>query len=121
MGEQAEELKARTRRFALAVMEYVEMLPQDVSTRHLAGQLLRAANGVASNYRATCRSRSRAEFVARMGVVAEEADESAHWLDVLVDRRCEPLKTGQKLQTEAHALMAIFSASYGTSKRNLKG
>ncbi len=119
MGSQSEGLKTRTRQFALEVMELVDHLPRDESTRHISRQLVRSANSVAANYRAACRSRSRAEFVAKIGVVAEEADETAHWLDLLAARGCDPRATVQKLLAEAHQVEAIFSASLGTARRNL--
>ncbi len=117
MSEQAEQLKARARRFALDVMTFVETLPSDFSSRHLAGQLIRSANGMAANYRAACRARSRAEFIARIGIVAEEADESSHWLDLIGARGGLAGTTGQNLLSEARELEAIFSASYGTARR----
>lgn len=64
MGVQAEALKIRTRKFALSVMQFVDGLPGDQTTRHLGGQLVRSANSVAANYRAACKARSRREFVA---------------------------------------------------------
>jgi four helix bundle protein len=120
MGAQAEALKARARQFALDVMRLVDRLPLDESSRYLGRQLLRAANGVGGNYRAACRGRSRAEFAAKIGLVAEEADESAHWLDLLEARQCEPRQSVQKLLAESRELEAIFSASYGTARRNLR-
>ena len=119
MGEKSEELKLRSRQFALDVMAFVDQLPPDESNRYLGNQLRRAANGAAANYRASCRSRSRAEFSARVGVAAEEADESAHWLEMLTARRTGAPDVRRKLLVEAHELEAIFSASYGTSRRNL--
>jgi four helix bundle protein len=86
MGVQSEELKERTKRFALDVMRLVDALGSVEASRYLGPRLGRAANSVAANYRAVCRARSHAEFVARMGVVAEEADESAHWLEMLWER-----------------------------------
>jgi four helix bundle protein len=119
MGEASEELKTRSKRFAFNAMRFVDQLPQDAAARYLGQQLLRAANAVAASYRAACRARSRAEFVSRIGVVAEEADESAHWLEMLALRGAGAVETRRTLLTEAHELEAIFSASYGTSKRNL--
>ena len=120
MSEQSEALKARTKSFTLEVMRFVDDLPPDDSARYLGRQLSRAANSVAANYRSACRARSKAEFVSRIGIVAEEADESAHWLDMLSERGVDANRTMENLRTEAHELAAIFSASYGTAKRNLQ-
>lgn len=79
----AEELKARTKRFALAALSFKRTLPCTDEATDIGRQLSRAATGVAANYRAACRSRSDAEFAARIGVVREEADESAFWLEIL--------------------------------------
>jgi four helix bundle protein len=119
VGDKAEHLKTRAKEFALNTMRFVDRLPTDAASRYLGQQLLRSANAVAANYRAACRARSRAEFVSRMGVVAEEADESAHWLDLLSLRGAGPAAERGGLVNEAHELEAIFSASYGTSKRRL--
>ncbi len=83
-------------------------------------QLTKAATGVYMNYRACCRARSHAEFTAKMGVVSEEADESAAWLDLIADSnmvRCDLL---ERLQKEGHELEAIFSASDGTARANAR-
>ena len=101
------------------MMRLVKELPRDESTRYLGHHLVRATNGVAANYRATCRARSRAEFVARVGVVAEESDESAHWLEMLIETAASG-SAAQKLRIEAHELEAIFSASQLTAKRRLR-
>ena len=119
MGIQAEELKARTKRFALNAMALVDRLPRTRPNDYLALQFLRAANAVASNYRAACRARSRAEFASKMGIVAEEADESAHWLEMVSERGGVIPPELSKLLAEAHELEAIFSASYGTARRNI--
>ena len=78
-----QELRERTRQFALRVVRFCRTLPPTAEAHEIGGQLRRAANGVASNYRAAGRARSRAEFAARIGIVLEEADESEHWLPVL--------------------------------------
>ena len=120
MSDQSEALKARSKQFALDVMRFVDTLPRDDSTQYLGRQLSRAANSVAANYRSAGRARSKAEFVSRIGIVAEEADESAHWLDMLAERGADANRTNEKLRTEAHELEAVFSASFRTAKRNLQ-
>ncbi len=79
----AEELKARTKKFALRVLKLVAALPKNIQGRTIGGQLVRSGTSVAANYRAACRGRSRAEFIAKIGVVEEEADESAFWLELI--------------------------------------
>lgn len=120
MSEQSEQLKQRTRRFALDVLELIKLLPRDEPGPTVKRQLTKAATSVHMNYRAACRARSHAEFTAKIGVVAEEADESASWLDLIADARLiEDARVGP-LQLEAHELEAIFSASVGTARRNAR-
>ena len=78
-----DELKRRTKKFGLRIMKLVAALPKTPQGRTVGNQLVRAGTSVGANYRASCRSRSRAEFTARLGVVEEEADESASWLEML--------------------------------------
>jgi four helix bundle protein len=96
-------------------------LPTDWVTRTLGGQLLRSGTAVAANYRSSCRARSSKEFCAKIGLVAEESDESQLWLELLLvatpDVRGDDYK---KLLTEADELTAIFSASYATARANLR-
>jgi four helix bundle protein len=119
MNHKAEELKARTAAFARAVIALCEKLPDRPAVRRIVPQLLDAATSVASNYRATCRARSRAEFIAKMGVVVEEADESYAWLKMLVDINAIPASDAADaaaLVKEADELTAIFNASQKTAK-----
>ncbi len=81
----AEELKKRTKQFALRVLNLVGALPNNIQGRAVGGQLVRAGTSVAANYRAACRGRSRAEFIAKLGTVEEEADESAFWLELIIE------------------------------------
>jgi len=79
-------------------------------------QVLRAGTSVAANYRAVCRARSRAEFVSKMGVVVEEADETVFWLEILVETGIVPRVRMENLLAEANELLAIFAASYCTAR-----
>jgi len=81
------ELKQRTKRFALRVMKLVDVLPKNTVGRAIGGQLMRSGTSVGANYRAVCRARSKAEFIAKVGVVEEEADESAFWMELRVGKR----------------------------------
>lgn len=94
-----EDLKARTKRFALRIMRLVEALPKNASGRAIANQLVRCGTGVGSNYRACCRGRSRAEFIAKIGVVEEEADESAFWMELIIEGRLLPAAKVESLLT----------------------
>ena len=124
MNEKADDLKQRTKRFALDVLALGRTLPGDDQARDIGRQLSRAATSVGANYRAACRSRSRAEFVARIGVVLEEADESAFWLEILTEAGVAIGKRVYGLLDEANQLTAIFAASSitagGSPKPDLK-
>ena len=107
----ADELKKRTKKFALRILKLVAALPNTVQGRTVGGQLARAGTSVGSNYRAVCRSRSRAEFIARIGVVLEEADESAFWLELIIEGQLLPAKLVQSLLDEANELTGIMATS----------
>ena len=86
------DLKQRTKKFALRVMKLVEALPKTASGRAIGNQLVRCGTGVGSNYRACCRARSRAEFIAKIGIVEEEADESAFWMELIIEGSLPPAR-----------------------------
>jgi len=119
MNEKAEALKKRTKRFALDVLAFVRTLPGTDEAKIIARQLIRSATGVGANYRATCRSRSKAEFVARIGVALEEADESAFWLEIITEGRIATSKPAFRLLDEADQLSAILAASSITASESL--
>jgi four helix bundle protein len=116
MGAQAEQLKQRTKEFAVRVVRAVEAAPRKPSASVIGRQVLRSATSVAANYRAACRSRSRDEFVAKLGIVIEEADETIFWLEMLVDTGLVPPKRMAQLIDEANQLVAIFTASKRTAE-----
>ena len=116
---QAEQLKRRTKTFALDVLTLVRLLPTTDEARMLGSQLSRAATGVAANYRATCRSRSPAEFVARIGVALEEADEAALWLEIIDEGQVLSTARTRELRDEADQLSAIFAQSRITASARL--
>jgi four helix bundle protein len=118
MNEQ--ELKDRTKRFALRVMKLVAALPNTVVGRTIGGQLVRCGTSVGANYRAACRSRSKAEFIARIGTVEEEADESAFWLELAVEGKLMRAKLLADLHQEAEELTAIMAASRISASANRK-
>jgi four helix bundle protein len=114
----SETLKLRTMRFCLDVCRLLRDIPEWEPGATAKRQLTRAATGVALNYRATCRARSHDEFTAKMGVVAEESDESQGWLEFI--EAAELLKSEEltRLIIESTEIVAIMSKSYGTAKYN---
>ena len=112
------ELLARTKAFALRSLKLVDHLPRTISGRAIGNQLVRSATSVGANYRAACRARSRAEFTAKLGVVAEEADESVYWLELIREGGILPEAKIVDLLKEANELTAIFTAGRRTSSRN---
>jgi four helix bundle protein len=118
MNPKALELQARTQRFAEAVIRFCQRLPKDLATQKIVGQLLDSAGSTDSNYRATCRARSPDEFIAKVGVAAEEADESKGWLQLLVKSGKSTEEAASGLIKEADELTAIFVASRITAQRN---
>jgi four helix bundle protein len=117
MDHPATDLKERTKRFALRVLKVVRSLPPCIEGRLIGNQLLRAGTSVAANYRAVCRARSRPEFLAKLAIVIEEADETSFWLDFLVDAGLIAEPKLRNLRSEANQLVAIFNASRTTAKR----
>jgi four helix bundle protein len=113
-----DELRARTREFALEVIDVCVKLAGDDLGTLIRSQLIRSATGVAANYRAACRSRSHREFAARLAIVVEEADESELWLDILIARQFK-FPSLPVLRREAIELRAIFSASRATVLKRL--
>jgi four helix bundle protein len=118
VGEQSEQLKARTNQFALGVIGLLKDLPGFEPGPTIRRQLAKSATSVAANYRAACRARSRAEFIARLGVVAEEADESLFWLKLALDAGLVRSEQVSHHLAECRELVAVFSASLGTARRN---
>ncbi len=118
MLSQQEELRDRTKKFAVRVVRVYRALPLKTDAQVLGKQLMRSGTGIAANYRASCRSRSKAEWIAKIGVVVEEADETVFWLEMLSDCGIVPLKKLESLLAEAHELSAIFTASQFTARRN---
>ena len=113
------ELKTRTKALAVVVVGFVEKLERTSSVDIIGKQLVRSATSVAANYRAACRSRSKADFVNKLGIVEEEADETVFWLELLLDcRKVEPDEVAPMMD-EADQLVRIISASRITARRNM--
>jgi len=111
-----EVLKQRTKRFGLRVMQLVDALPRTASGRAIASQLIRSGTSVGANYRSACRGRSEAEFVAKLGTVVEEADESAFWMELIVEGKLLEANLVTALLAEAGELVALFTASIQTTR-----
>jgi four helix bundle protein len=111
------ELQSRTKRFALRILVLIDRLPNTIGGRVLANQLARSATSVGANYRAACRARSRAEFASKLGIVAEEADESLYWLELIRDGNFMAEKNVGSLLAEADELTAIFTAGRRSASR----
>ena len=111
------ELKSRTKHFAVDIIRFCHQLPPTPDGRAVAGQLIRCGTSVGANYRASCRARSRAEWISKLGIVEEEADETLFWLEITVETGLVPQSKAQALLKEADELTAIFVASLKTAKR----
>jgi four helix bundle protein len=114
------DLKARTKQFALRVMKMVDALPRTIQGRTIAKQIIGSSTSVAANYRAACRARSRAEFIAKIEVVEEEADESCFWLELIIDSGLLTEDRIRPLLSEAGELVAIMAASRKSAIGNRK-
>ena len=117
-----EEMKQRTKLFALGIIQLVESLPKEQTAKVLGGQLLRSGTSVGSNYRSACRAKSIADFISKMGIVEEEADESLYWMELLIETGIEVNRKMEALMKEAGELLSITVASIKTAKKskNLK-
>ena len=120
MSSQSEILKKRTKAFSIRIVKLFRALPTTDEARVIGRQVLRSGTSVAANYRAVCRARSKAEFVAKIGVVVEEADETVFWLELLNDLGIITVSKLQALLQEANELLAIFAASQRTARSKSK-
>ncbi|HMF90058.1 MAG TPA: four helix bundle protein [Candidatus Angelobacter sp.] len=117
MSSQSEQLRERTKAFALRIVKLFRSLPRATEAQVIGKQLLRSGTSVAANYRGACRARSRAEFVSKLGVVLEEVDESVLWIEMLIDAGIVKKARLDQLLSEARQLTAIFTASRQTAKQ----
>lgn len=111
-----DDLKERTKRFALRVIRMTDSLPRKMAADVLGRQVLRSATSVAANYRSACRAKSRPDFISKMGTVEEEADEKGFWLELISESGLLPAAKLQELQGEAHELTAIAVSSIRTAR-----
>ena len=116
VGMTPEEFKARTKSYALRVIAVVDALPRDRVSKVLGTQLLRSGTSVASNYRASARAKSNADFISKMGTVQEECDESLFWMELLIDSRRVKASRLESLMCEGNELLAMSVASIKTAR-----
>jgi four helix bundle protein len=112
------DLKKRSNAFALRILKLVDALPKTTSRRALASQIVQSGTSVAANYRAACRARSTADFIAKMGIVEEEDDETLFWLELLEESELITAAKLTAIKEEANELIAITVASIKTARRN---
>lgn len=115
-----EDLKKRTKQFALRILKLVAALPKTLAGKTIGGQLARAGTSVGANYRAACRARSKLEFIAKIGIVEEEADESAFWMELIIESELLKVHLVQPLLDEANELAKIMSSSRKSASESLK-
>jgi len=111
-----EQLRHRTKQFALRIIRLFRHLPRSTEAQVLGKQLLRSGTSVGANYRAAGRSRSKAEFVSKIGIVVEEADETVFWIECLIESGIVKEELLKDLLVEANELLAIFAASHRTAR-----
>src|SRR5207244_11033967 len=112
------DLKKRTKAFALRILKLVDALPETPAGRALASQIVRSGTSIAANYRAACRARSTSDFIAKMGIVEEETDETLFWLELLEESDLVSAANLISIKKEAYELIAITVASIKTARRN---
>lgn len=113
------ELLGRTKQFALRIMKLVDALPRSVQGRAIAAQIIRSGTSVAANYRAACKARSKAEFISKLGIVEEEADETVFWLELIVEGNLLAENLMRELLQEAREIVAIMAASRKSASRKV--
>lgn len=115
-----ENLKDRTKRFALAVIKFVDNLPKGRTVDIIGKQLMRSGTSVGANYRAACRAKSHADFISKMGIVEEETDEVIYWLELLIESTIVKSNEVESLKKEANEILAITVSSIKTARKNKK-
>lgn len=113
------DLKIRTKKFSLAILDLVELLPNSISTKVVSYQLTKSGTSVGANYRASCRSRSDNEFVSKMNIVLEESDECMFWLEIIKEKKWIPDTVVNDAWKEANELTSIFVAILKNTKNRM--
>ena len=114
----AEELRIRTKLFALRIIKVVEALPNSITSRAIGNRLIRSGTSIGANYRAACRGRSKAEFNSKLHIVLEETDETVFWLELIIEAKLLSEKRISSILSESIELVKIFSSSYYKAKQN---
>ena len=115
----SEDLKARTKKFSLSIIDLVEKLPNSISCRAVSNQLVRSGTSVGANYRAVCRARSDREFIAIMAIVIEESDETLFWIEIIQEKKWADYSELNLIWKEGNELTAIFVSSVKKVKSRL--
>lgn len=115
-GMTPDQLKKRTKQFGLRIIQLIEAFPKTQTATIIGRQLLRCATSVGANYRAACKGKSKADFIAKLGIAEEEADESIYWLELLIEAKIVKSNLISDLLAEANELTAILAASRKTAK-----
>ena len=115
---QAKQLQDRTKKFAVRIIQAFSTLPKNEAAHTVGRQFLRSGTSLAANYRAACRARSTADFISKIAIVTEEADETLFWFELLTESELISAKLIQPLMSECDELLKIFSASLSTAKAN---
>lgn len=118
MSNEFSNLKLRTQKFALDIINLIKTLDSSQTSRVISNQILRAATSVGANYRSACRARSKADFISKITIVEEEADECVYWLELIEMSKLLSSEQVEILKKEANELTAIFTASGKTAKEN---
>ena len=113
-----EEMKKRTKEFAIEIIKLCRILPKNQESKLISHQLFRAGTSVAANYRAACRARSRADFISKMGIVEEEADESLFWLELIKELELSNDTLVPRLLAEGNEILSIVVSSINTARKN---
>lgn len=119
MTQSIDEFRARTKSFALRVIRLVQALPKNSVADVLGRQLLRAGTSVGANYRASCRAKSSRDFVAKMAIVEEEADECIYWMELMIDAKLIKASLLTNLIQEANELLSMVVASIRTARKRM--
>ena len=114
------EFQDKTKRLGLHVIRFVEVLPQNYTSRVIINQILRCALSVGANYRAVCRAKSDKDFINKMKIVEEECDETIYWLEIIEESELAKIEIVTPLKREAKEILAMIVASINTMSKNLK-
>lgn len=113
-----EQLKTRTKKFAIEVIQFTEKIPRTRAGRVIEDQFLRSGTSVGSNYRAVCKAKSRKDFINKLNIVAEESDETQFWLELLMESGMMKNEEVAEIYDESRQITAMITASIRTAKQN---